>query len=80
MGLLRLLALPVTGPLWVVKQVIREAEREYYDPQAILAQLSELARRREMNEIDAAEFGEQEALLLERLSVAATRSTYDWNR
>lgn len=79
MGLFRLLALPVTGPLWVIKQVIREAEREYYDPHTILAQLSELARRRDMNEISAAEFDEEEAALLYRLS-SATRNTDDGNR
>lgn len=73
MALLRLLALPVTGPLWIVRQVIREAERQYCDPQAVLAQLSELARRREMNEIGQDEFEEQETILMQRLTACRNK-------
>ena len=71
--LLRLLALPMTGPWWVIRQVIHEAERRYYDPQAILAQLSALARLHEAGELDQAEFEQQESLLMERLMAARPR-------
>lgn len=73
MSLLHLLAAPVSGTLWVVKQVVREAERRYYDPQAIVAELGALEREREHNRITAAEYETQAAVLTQRLEPALAR-------
>ncbi|MBT2397126.1 MULTISPECIES: gas vesicle protein GvpG [unclassified Streptomyces] len=71
MGLLGELLLlpvaPVRGTGWVLRQVVAEAERQYYDPSAIQRELSLLERRLEAGEIDEAEFDRREDELLDRL-------------
>ncbi|GHE96429.1 gas vesicle protein GvpG [Streptomyces longispororuber] len=71
MGLIgELLALPLAparGALWAIRQVTAEAERQYYDPSAIRAELARLTRQLEAGEIDEAEFDRREDELLTRL-------------
>lgn len=71
MGLLKLLTFPVSGPLlggkWVLQTVHDEAERRYYDPAAIRAEMAELERAHQAGEIDAAQFDQLEEALLQRL-------------
>jgi uncharacterized membrane protein len=66
---------PVRGSLWAMKQVVNEAERQFYDPAAIRAELGALEERLEAGEIDEAEFDRQEDELLDRLETAMTRGT-----
>ncbi|MCF3119908.1 gas vesicle protein GvpG [Streptomyces arenae] len=58
---------PARGSLWVLRQVVAEAERQYYDPSAIRRELSALEERLEAGEIDEAEFERCEDELLDRL-------------
>ncbi|MFJ2768778.1 gas vesicle protein GvpG [Streptomyces sp. NPDC087300] len=58
---------PARGSLWVLRQVVTEAERQYYDPSAIRRELSLLEERLEAGEIDEAEFDRCEDELLARL-------------
>ncbi|MEU9980938.1 gas vesicle protein GvpG [Streptomyces sp. NPDC050856] len=71
MGLLGELLLlpvaPVRGTAWVLRQVVTEAERQYYDPAAVRRELARLEERLEAGEIDEAEFDRQEDELLDRL-------------
>ena len=71
MGLLKLLTFPVSLPLsgghWVLKTVLSEAERRYYDESAIRAEMAELERRLMAGQIDDELFDQQEEALLERL-------------
>ncbi|MGR8007251.1 gas vesicle protein GvpG [Streptomyces hypolithicus] len=68
LGELLLLPLaPVRGTNWVLRQVVTEAERQYYDPSAIQRELAQLERRLEAGEIDEAEFDRREDELLDRL-------------
>jgi hypothetical protein len=64
--LLLLPAAPVRGTMWVLQQVLDEAERQYYDPSAIQGELARLAEQ-----LDAGEIGEDE--LLERLQTMQNR-------
>lgn len=61
---------PVRGSLWVVRQVLAEAERQYYDPAAVRADLARLEQRLEAGEIDEEEFDRLEDELLDRLEIA----------
>ncbi len=72
MGLLmKLLTLPVTGPidgtLWLANKLLEQAEGEIYDEGKVRAALMELEMRLELNEIDEATYMEGEEQLLERL-------------
>ncbi|MFJ7076998.1 gas vesicle protein GvpG [Streptomyces sp. NPDC098781] len=58
---------PVRGSGWVIKQVVQEAERIYYDPSAVRAELAQLEERLNAGEIDEEEFDRQEDELLDRL-------------
>lgn len=60
---------PVRGSAWVMRQVLQEAERLYYDPAAVRAELARLEERLEAGEIDEEEFDRQEDELLERLEI-----------
>ncbi|MFI6931253.1 gas vesicle protein GvpG [Streptomyces cellulosae] len=60
---------PVRGSGWVIRQVLREAERLYYDPSAVRAELARLEERLEAGEIDEEEFDRQEDELLDRLEI-----------
>ncbi|MEV2215522.1 gas vesicle protein GvpG [Streptomyces sp. NPDC050997] len=60
---------PVRGSSWVIRQVLDEAERLYYDPVAVRAELAKLEERLEAGEIDDEEFDRQEDELLDRLEI-----------
>ncbi|MFI9168525.1 gas vesicle protein GvpG [Streptomyces lincolnensis] len=61
---------PVRGSAWVIGQVLHEAERLYYDPATVRAELARLEERLEAGEIDEEEFDRQEDELLDRLEIA----------
>ncbi|MEW2403147.1 gas vesicle protein GvpG [Streptomyces sp. NPDC046862] len=65
---------PVRGSLWAVRQVVAEAERQYYDPAAVRADLARLEQRLDAGEIDEGEFDRLEDELLDRLEIALSRS------
>ncbi|MFF3846332.1 gas vesicle protein GvpG [Streptomyces sp. NPDC002328] len=65
---------PVRGSGWVIGQVLREAERIYYDPAAVRAELSRLEEQLEASEITEEEFDRMEDELLDRLEIATRRS------
>jgi len=66
MGLLKLLAFPVTLPMWVAQVSRDEAERQLYDVDAIGRQLTELERQHRAGEVDANTFIAREEELLTR--------------
>ncbi|MFF5138311.1 gas vesicle protein GvpG [Streptomyces sp. NPDC013157] len=74
MGLIKELLLlpfaPVRGSAWVIEQVVQEAERIYYDPATVRAELARLEERLEAGDIDEEEFDRAEDELLDRLEIA----------
>jgi uncharacterized membrane protein len=66
---------PVRGSAWVIEQVVREAERIYYDPATVRADLSRLEEQLKAGEITEEEFDRMEDELLDRLEIATRRST-----
>lgn len=68
---------PARGSLWAIRQVVAEAERQYYDPANIRAELAQLERRLQAGEITEDEFDTQEDALLDRMEIGMgrTRST-----
>jgi hypothetical protein len=73
----RLLTFPISGPLWVMEQVVAEAERQLYDEDAIRGQLAELEMRYEYGEIDDEQLERAEDELIERLRVARARRQWE---
>ena len=71
MGLLKLLTFPVSLPLaggtWVLRTVLGEAERRFYDESAIFEEMAQLERALQAGEIEEATFDEHEEILLQRL-------------
>jgi len=71
MGLLKLLtfpfSLPVSSGTWVLRTVLSEAERRYYDEAAIMEEMSQLERHLAAGELDQEMFDQQEEALLQRL-------------
>ncbi|GAA4319673.1 gas vesicle protein GvpG [Streptomyces venetus] len=65
---------PVRGSAWAVKQVLQEAERIYYDPATVRAELSRLEEQLEAGEITEEEFDRIEDELLDRLETATRGS------
>ncbi|MEV6957904.1 gas vesicle protein GvpG [Streptomyces sp. NPDC051207] len=66
---------PVRGSAWAVRQVLNEAERIYYDPATVRAELSRLEERLEAGEITEEEFDRMEDELLDRLETAERMGT-----
>lgn len=70
-GLLKLLTLPVSGPLvggrWVLQTLLDEAERTYYDLSAIREEMAEAERQYQAGQIDELTFERWEETLLQRL-------------
>jgi hypothetical protein len=60
---------PVRGSGWVIGQVLREAERIYYDPATVRAELARLEEQLEAGEISEEEFDQREDELLDRLEI-----------
>jgi hypothetical protein len=58
---------PVRGSAWAIRQVLREAERIYYDPATVRAELARLEEQLEVGEITEEEFDRREDELLDRL-------------
>ncbi|MBT2393255.1 MULTISPECIES: gas vesicle protein GvpG [Streptomyces] len=71
--LLLLPAAPVRGAAWVLRQVAEEAERQYYDPSVVQAELARLSDRFDAGEIDEDEFDRREDELLDRLETIQNR-------
>ncbi|MEU6372237.1 gas vesicle protein GvpG [Streptomyces sp. NPDC046909] len=71
---------PVRGSAWVIGQVLREAERIYYDPATVRAELARLSEQLEAGEIDEEEFDRREDELLDRLEIGSQSraGTDDW--
>lgn len=63
--ILRLLAAPLTGPLWVATQLLAEAERLRGDPRTLAAAVDELDRALAEGRITSAEHARREAALLD---------------
>ena len=69
-GLLTLPLAPARGLVWVLDQVVEEAERQYYDPVRIRAEIARAEAALEAGEIDEQEYLAIEDDLLGRLEVA----------
>jgi hypothetical protein len=65
---------PVRGSAWVIRQLLREAERLYYDPATVRAELAALEEQLTTGEIDEEEFDRREDELLDRLEIALART------
>jgi len=61
---------PVRGGAWAIRQVLHEAERIYYDPATVRAELKRLEEQLEAGEITEEEFDRREDELLDRLETA----------
>ncbi|MFH7339541.1 gas vesicle protein GvpG [Streptomyces sp. KHY 26] len=61
---------PVRGSGWAINQVLREAERIYYDPATVRAELARLEEQLTSGEITEEEFDRREDELLDRLEAA----------
>lgn len=70
---LRLLALPVTGPIRLIAMLAEEVEKEYYDPQKILAEFERLKAAHGRGEIEDADWKDMKTRLNERFRIAASR-------
>ncbi|RCV47939.1 gas vesicle protein GvpG [Marinitenerispora sediminis] len=77
MGLLSAIATLPLAPArvagWTIRRVVDEAERQYYDPDAIRRQLAELSRRLDEGELTEEEFDRLEDELLDRLEEGQAR-------
>lgn len=75
--LLKLLALPVTGPLeavvWVAEKLSEQAEKELYDEDKVRSQLMELEFRYDLGEVNEEEYAQSEQTLLDLLKVIRER-------
>jgi hypothetical protein len=75
--LLKLLALPVSGPIegviWIADKIAEQADQEMYNEDAVRGQLMELELRLDMGEISEQEFEESETALLDHLRVIRER-------
>jgi uncharacterized membrane protein len=65
---------PVRAGAWAVGQAVHEAERIYYDPATVRAELARLEERLEAGEITEEEFDRMEDELLDRMEVAERMS------
>lgn len=70
MGLIDLLLAPVRMPIWLLEKVRDQAEREYYNPQAIEAEIRDVERLITSGEIDKRDGEQRLDALTERLVVA----------
>jgi hypothetical protein len=72
-GLLTLPIAPVRGVVWVVEQVVEEADRQMYDEQNIRRELMDLELESDEGTIGAEERAALEEELLARLAEAQRR-------
>ncbi|MFD4829334.1 gas vesicle protein GvpG [Streptomyces uncialis] len=68
---LMLPAAPVRGTAWVLRQVVTEAERQYYDPATVQRELAHLVAAYEAGEMTEDEFEAREDELLDRLAAGS---------
>ncbi|PDV98538.1 gas vesicle protein GvpG [Candidatus Viridilinea mediisalina] len=77
MGLLNLLALPLTAPIdsvvWVAEKILDQAEHELYSPERIRQKLAELELALDLGQIDEATYEAAEEVLIDRLREARAR-------
>lgn len=73
-GLLTLPLAPARGLLWVLDQVVEEAEAQLYDPVRIRTELASAARALEAGEIDDQTYEALEDELLARLAASSLRA------
>ncbi|WP_020575450.1 gas vesicle protein GvpG [Actinopolymorpha alba] len=73
-GLLTLPLAPVRGTAWMMRQLIDVAEREWYDPERVRAELQALSQAFENGELTPEEFDAEEDALLDRLEEAQRRA------
>jgi hypothetical protein len=73
-GLLTLPLAPVRGVAWVADKLVAVAEEQFYDVDAIYAELRELAADLEEGRISEEEFDRAEDVLLQRLQDATARN------
>lgn len=66
-GLLTLPLAPARGLVWVLEQVVAEADAELHDPRRIRGELAAAGESLERGEIDEATYDEMENELLGRL-------------
>jgi hypothetical protein len=66
-GLLLLPLAPLRGVTWIAEQIAQDAERQWYDPGVIQAELEQVDDLRERGLIDASEADRREELLIQRL-------------
>ncbi|MFE2992858.1 gas vesicle protein GvpG [Streptomyces sp. NPDC059262] len=71
-GILTLPLMPLHGTTWVVDQVLLAAEREYYDPQPVRAELAALVDDLANHRVNDEEFDRREDALLDRLDEIET--------
>jgi hypothetical protein len=75
--LLKLLALPVLGPIegvvWVAKKVAEQTDKELFDADKVRGRLMELELLYDSGEINEAEYQVAEEVLLGRLRVIRER-------
>jgi len=72
-GILGLPLAPLRGTMTVAEQISAQAEKEFYDPATIRAQLEEVDRRRSTGELTDEEATAWEDDLVERLMVGQNR-------
>jgi hypothetical protein len=72
-GLLTLPLAPARGVVWVLEQVVEEAERQLYDEQSIRRELLELELEFDDGKLDAGEREARERELLDRLAESRLR-------
>jgi hypothetical protein len=58
---------PVRGTVWVADQVLREAERQWYDPAMLQRELDDVAARRDAGDLTDDEADRLEEELVQRL-------------
>ncbi|HST49346.1 gas vesicle protein GvpG [Jatrophihabitans sp.] len=73
-GLLTLPLAPVRGVAWVADKLVAVAEEQFYDVDAIYAELRELAADLDEGRISEEEFDRAEDVLLQRLQDATARN------
>lgn len=67
-GLLTLPLAPVRGVVWVMEQVVEEADRQLHDPDAIRRELLQLELDYDEGQISSEERIQREEALLDRLT------------
>ena len=62
-----ILTLPFKGLLRIFEEIAERADKEMYDKDAVMAELTDLYRQLESGAMTEKEFGEREAELVQRL-------------